>query len=88
MSGVKPPLHDLYWRSYSSDICRSVLSVGLQNIVGAEYLSPMGIKPEECWTMLKKVALLYYDFLGHTLEVQVGPFQKKRCGVVEIPWIV
>lgn len=35
-----------------------VLSVGLQveNKVGAEDLNPVGIKCEEFWTMLKKLA--------------------------------
>ena len=64
------------------------LSVGLQNTVGTEYLSPVGGKREECWTMLKKVALIYYDILGHILEAQVGPSQQKKCGIVEISWIV
>lgn len=47
-----------------------VVSVVLQakNKVGVEDLSPMGIKFEEFWTMLKKLTLIYYDFLG----VQTG----------------
>lgn len=43
-----------------------VLSIVLQakNKVRVEDLSPVGIKFEEFWTMLKKLTLIYYDFLG------------------------
>lgn len=63
-----------------------VLSVGLQveNKVGAEDLNPVGIKCEEFWTMLKKLALIYFDFLGHRLDEKVRPPQQKKHRVEEI----
>lgn len=62
-----------------------VLSVGLQveNKVGAEDLNP-GIKCEEFWTMLKKLALIYFNFLGHRLDKKVRPSQHKKRRLEEI----
>lgn len=34
--------------------------------------------------MRKKLALLYYDFLGHQLDAMVESSQKKKHAVVEI----
>ena len=50
-------------------------------------MSPVGIKCEEFWIMLKKVALPFYDFLGHRLDANVGLLQQKKRGVVAITWI-
>lgn len=56
----------------------------LKNKVGAAYLSPMEVKQKEFWTMLKKLASTFYDFLGHKLDANVGPSQQKKHGIVEI----
>lgn len=63
-----------------------VLSVGLQveNKVGAEDLNSAGIKCEEFWTMLKKPALIYFDFLGHRLDKKATPSQQKKHRVEEV----
>lgn len=56
----------------------------LKNKLGAEYLSPVEVKQKEFWTMLKKLASTFYDFLGHKLDANVGPSQQKKHGIVEI----
>ena len=47
----------------------------------------MGIKCEDFWATLKKLALIYYDFLGHILDEKVEPSQQKQHGTEEIAWI-
>lgn len=56
----------------------------LKNKLGAERLSPVEVKQKEFWTMLKKLASTFYDFLGHKLDANVGPSQQKKHGIVEI----
>ena len=56
----------------------------LKNKLGAERLSPVEVKQKEFWTMLKKIASTFYDFLGHKLDANVGPSQQKKHGIVEI----
>lgn len=38
------------------------------------------------WTMLRKLAFIYYDFLGLRLDALVESSQEKRHVVVEITW--
>lgn len=65
-----------------------VLSIGLQveNKVGAKDLNPVGIIREKFWTMLKKLALIYFDFLDHRLDEKVRPSQQKKHKIEEIAW--
>lgn len=50
-------------------------------------MSTVGIKCEEFWAMLKKLALIYYDFLGHILDENVEPSQQKQHDIKEIAGI-
>ena len=50
-------------------------------------MSLEGVKWEEFWKMLKRVALIDYNFLGHRLNANVGPSQQKKGRILEITWI-